>query len=145
MDTLQVLDIQILFPSAPSQDSRSGFLLLPVLRLHLEDGSFFTMGSIPNDTAIAIYQKIQNQSKGDYRYSSHDVLSEISLITAVTIDCLVPKSSAFAATLTLKIEGFSNEMQFQMIPSQAVLLAMTANAPIYVSREMIKIQQSQGE
>ena len=114
-NTLQVLDIQVLFPTTNRNAGAGIVQILPVLRLYLEDGSDFTMGSIPTDSAIAILQKIQNKANLDSRFTTHDVLNEICQIESVTIDCLVPKSSAFAATLKLTLEGFSNELQFQMI------------------------------
>jgi len=145
MNSLQVLDIEVLFPTA-GRNVRTGLMPgLPVLRLYLEDGSDFVMGSIPTDTAIAILQKIQSKSNMDSRYSCPDVLCELTQVEAVTIDCLVPRSNAFAATLQLRVEGFASEMKFQMIPSQAVLVALTADAPIFVSNDLIELQKRQNE
>jgi bifunctional DNase/RNase len=145
-NSLQVLDIEVLFPTA-GRNVRTGLMPgLPVLRLYLEDGSDFVMGSIPTDTAIAILQKIQNKSNMDSRYSCPDVLCEITQVETVTIDCLVPRSNAYAATIQLRVEGFADrEITFQMVPSQAVLVALTADAPIFVSNELIELQKRQNE
>lgn len=142
---LQVLNLEVLIPNPTLSPGKGITQNLPLLRMHLEDGSEFVMAGIPLDTSTAILRRLHNKSNPDSRHSCQDVLCEISEVISTTIDCIVPKSSAFAATIRLKVEGFTNELKYQMIPSQAVLLALTADAPIYVSRELIELQKRQGE
>lgn len=142
---LQVLNLEVLIPNPTLSPGKGITQNLPMLRMHLEDGSEFIMAGIPLDTSTAILRRLHNKSNPDSRHSCQDVICEISEVISTTIDCIVPKSSAFAATIRLKVEGFTNELKYQMIPSQAVLLALTADAPIYVSRELIELQKRQGE
>lgn len=144
---LQVLDLEVVFPNYGRRSGGGVGVIprLPLLRMNLEDGSEFTMAGIPPDTAIAILQKLQDKPNPDSRYSCQNVICDISQVISTTIDCIVPRSSAYAATMRLKVEGFASELQFQMVPSQAVLLALTAHAPIFVSRELIELQKTPKE
>jgi len=115
---------------------------MPFLRFLLENGSDFMMSNIPMEIAISLSVYLSKTKVNDSRLKIHDLVSQLAIVEKVEIDSLVPGTGVYQATITLTPEGFSNFLHFPMIPSNATLLAVLNQAPIFVSerlwREYIK-------
>lgn len=132
---IKVVKVEIKLPTYPS--------LPPALTLQLEDGRVFPMFSIPVNTIIAIGNIIYGKRiVDDERKNFGEILSEIPIVREqlgkvvkkVVID-RIDNSDRFYATATLTLNG--DEKLVTMVPSSAILLALLANAEIYVDEMLL--------
>lgn len=133
-DFLKADKIQVL--TLASRDKELESQTLPFLRFLLENKSEFVMSMIPRDIAIAISMHISGTEVNDSRLRIHDLVGELALVEKVEIDSVIPGTGVYQATITVTPEGFSNSLSFQMIPSNATLLAVINDAPIYISSRL---------
>ncbi|MCY3412977.1 MAG: hypothetical protein INQ03_15165 [Candidatus Heimdallarchaeota archaeon] len=124
--------------------------LQPFLRMEMEDGRQFIMSSIPTDIAYQILfenSKRTGSSKvpPDPRMQIYNLVGELAIIEKTEIDLIVPGTDVYQATIYLLPEGFSNHIQYQMIPSHAVLLSIANDAPIYVADTLISAADAYNE
>ena len=129
--------------SSYEESNRAQFTEIPLLNFELENGESFLMANIPVSIAIEISRKINGVEGNDSRLTIAELIPEISVVDKVLIDSIIPFSNAYQATVEIRLEGFSEVQRFQMIPSHATLLALIANAPIYVSNNVIKSSESE--
>jgi len=129
---------------------------IPTMVLHLEDGREFKMVHIPPEIVLALNRL---QGKRDYeRYLGNDKRENIydiiafssevkeqlnKIINRVVINDVIEELGVFIATLELKFDGVIIEKQ--LIPSHAVFLALVANRPIYVKKNLVDEQERQEE
>ncbi|BCU67306.1 hypothetical protein HS7_07430 [Sulfolobales archaeon HS-7] len=143
-DELKVVRIEAFF--TPTQAT-------PVIVCYLEDDRQFVLYHILPEIIIAINKLL---GVGDYsehfghgRETLYDVLSSINelrdtlseKISRVVIDQLYPDLGVFSATLELRFDGVIIEKK--MVPSHAIYLALLADKPIYVRKNLIDSQQSE--
>lgn len=137
MAEIKVVKVEIRLPTYPS--------LPPALTLQLEDGRVFPMFSIPVNTIIAIGNIIYGKRiVDDERKNFGEILAEIpivreqlgKIVKKVVID-RIDNSDRFYATVTLALNG--NEKLVTMVPSSAILLALLANAEIYVDEMLLRL------
>ena len=135
MAEIKVVKVEIRLPTYPS--------LPPALTLQLEDGRVFPMFSIPVNTIIAIGNIIYGKRiVDDERKNFGEILAEIpivreqlgKIVKKVVID-RIDNSDRFYATATLALNG--DEKLVTMVPSSAILLALLANAEIYVDEMLL--------
>lgn len=120
------------------------------LRLLLENGDTFTIYSVPYDVAEAI--KIHNN--GEPPPSRQSLFSLVlfheefkSTITRslrkVVIDEFDSNSNLYTATVHFEDEGV--RLNIKMIPSHAIYLALIAQKPIYISRDLVEMARKEEE
>ncbi len=114
---------------------------IPLLNFELENGENFLMTSIPVSIAVEIARRINGVEGADSRLSIAELIPEICIVERVIIDSIIPYSNAYQATVEIRLEGFSETQHFQMIPSHASLLALIANADIFVSENVVKMTE----
>jgi len=140
---IKVVKVEIRLPTYPS--------LPPALTLQLENGKVFPMFSIPVNTIVAIGNIIYGKRiVEDERKNFGEILAEIPLVREylrkivkkVVID-RIDNSDRFYATATLALNG--NEKSVTMVPSSAILLALLANAEIYVDEMLLGLMEPQDE
>jgi len=140
---IKVVKVEIRLPAYPS--------LPPALTLQLEDGRIFPMFSIPINTIIAIGNIIYGKRiVDDERKNFGEILAEIPLlreylkkiVRKVVID-RIDNNDRFYATATLTVDG--DEKIITMVPSSAILLALLANAEIYVDEMLLGLVQPEDE
>jgi len=140
---IKVVKVEIRLPTYPS--------LPPALTLQLENGKVFPMFSIPVNTIVAIGNIIYGKRiVEDERKNFGEILAEIPLIREylgkivkkVVID-RIDNSDRFYATATLALNG--NEKSVTMVPSSAILLALLANAEIYVDEMLLGLMEPEDE
>lgn len=143
MAEIKVIKVEIRLPTYPS--------LPPALTLQLENGKVFPMFSIPVNTIVAIGNIIYGKRiVEDERKNFGEILAEIPLIREylgkvvkkVVID-RIDNSDRFYATATLALNG--NEKSVTMVPSSAILLALLANAEIYVDEMLLGLMEPEDE
>ena len=143
MAEIKVVKVEIRLPTYPS--------LPPALTLQLENGKVFPMFSIPVNTIVAIGNIIYGKRiVEDERKNFGEILAEIPLIREylgkivkkVVID-RIDNSDRFYATATLALNG--NEKSVTMVPSSAILLALLANAEIYVDEMLLGLMEPEDE
>ncbi|GEM_PF-2846428 len=134
---IRVVKIEIMFPSSP--------LYLPSLLLRLEDGSEFPLFSIPFATTIAIAKILFGRRIiSDVRESFEEVLIDMSdvrdvlrkKVKKVVIDRL-DANNRFYATVIVDENG--TEKRLIMVPSSAILLALMADADIFIDSLLLGI------
>jgi bifunctional DNase/RNase len=135
-DYIQAKSVQVLTLATKEKEYDSQ--TLPFLRFLLENGSEFVMSMIPKEIAIAISMHISGTEVNDSRLRTHDLIGELALVEKVEIDSVVPGTGVYQATISLVPEGFNNTVSFQMIPSNATLIAVLNDAPIFVSTRLWK-------
>jgi len=140
---IKVVKVEIRLPTYPS--------LPPALTLQLEDGRVFPMFSIPVNTIIAIGNIIYGKRiVDDERKNFGEILAEIpivreqlgKIVKKVVID-RIDNSDRFYATATLALNG--DEKLVTMVPSSAILLALLANAEIYVDEMLLGLIEPEDE
>ncbi len=140
-DLLKVIAVDIMTTTADIFDGEETKQIdlpeIPLLNFELENGKNFIMTNIPLYIAIDIVRKLSGIEKQDSRLSLAEIIPELCVIKKVIIDSIVPFSTAYQATVEITLEGFSETVNFQMIPSHATLLALLSDAPIYVSKFVI--------
>lgn len=133
---IKVEQVQVLTLTSPDKDLEQQ--TLPFLRFILENGSDFLMSNIPTEIAISISVHIQGAESPDSRLQIHELVGQLAIVKDVKIDAVVPGTGVYQATITLLPEGFTNPISFQMIPSNATLLAVINDSPIYISTQLWK-------
>jgi bifunctional DNase/RNase len=111
---------------------------IPLLNFELENGENFLMANIPVSIALNISRIIGGIEGNDSRLTLAELIPEICVVEKIIIDSIIPYSNAYQATVEIRLEGFSEVQHYQMIPSHATLLALLANADIYVSENIIR-------
>lgn len=114
---------------------------MPLSNFELENGENFLMTSIPAAIAVDIARRLNGVEGTDARLTIGELIPEICIVEKVTIDSIVPYSNAYQATVEIRLEGFSEIHHFQMIPSHATLLALIADADIYVSENLLHSEE----
>jgi len=140
---LKVINIDVLTVrpdvfSSEEEKHSSPVAEIPVLNFELENGENFLMANIPLHIAIEIARRINGIESADSRLTLATLIPELCIIERVIIDSIVPYSTAYQATIDVRLEGFKEVQHFQMIPSHATLLALVSNAPIYVSKSLLE-------
>jgi len=140
---LRVINIDVLTVrpdvfSSEEDKSSAPIAEIPVLNFELENGENFLMANIPLHIAVEIARHINGIESPDSRLTLVTLILELCVVERVVIDSIVPYSTAYQATIDIRLEGFKEVQHFQMIPSHATLLALVANAPIYVSRSLLE-------
>ncbi len=133
---IKAIDIQVL--TLANSDGIPDERMRPFLRLEMEDGREFIMSGIPNEIAYNISFELSLQESSDQRMQIHNLVSQLALVEKVEIDFIVPGTEVYQATIYLTPEGFKTQLQFQMIPSNAILLAISNNADIFVAEKLIR-------
>ena len=138
---LRVIDIEaFVVPDNPR---------IPVMNLKLEDGEDFYLYSIPYDI-VEVFRKVNGDEvleEGFERQSIFDILSQHDDfknmfkedLDYVIIDEFDPETMLFTASVY-----FSNgaaRIVRKMIPSHAIFLALVAEKPVYVSKEIVDIEK----
>lgn len=119
---------------------------IPVIVCRLEDGRDFNLFSVPQDVVIAI-RKIKGYSVDDERETIYDILlsSPESIesirrhLRRVIIDSINPVTYTYSATAEFSTDGAL--IKRKMVPSHAILLALFAEKPIYVKKELVDEQE----
>lgn len=127
---------------------------IPTMVLYLEDGREFKMFQIPIEIVIALnrFQEKRDYEeflRGDKRENIYDVLafsSEVKeqlnkIINRVVINDVNEEYGVYIATVEFKFDGVIIEKQ--LIPSHAIFLALVANRPIYVKKNLVDEQENQ--
>ena len=142
-ELLRVIQVEVLAATADigsSEEDTSNFQYLPeipLLNFELENGENFLMANIPFHIAIEIAKRIEGIESADSRLTLSTIVPELCVIERVIIDSVVPFSTAYQATIEVRLEGFHDVQRYQMVPSHATLLAIIAKAPIYVSKQIL--------
>jgi len=125
---------------------------IPVIVCNLENGKTFILYSVPYEIVIALStithegEKIKNPTG---RSSIFDLLSLLSSelentigrrIRKIVIDYLDPDLMVYGASVYIDVEGAV--IVKKMIPSHALFLAQLFNVPMYVSEDLVFIQES---
>ena len=140
-DLLKVRDVRVFTINAGIQG------LIPGMALVLEDGREFRMYYITPEIAITI-SYMREGSQQPPRRSLFDFLAYYDPfkdalsrnLKRVVIDELDASTGLYNASVELEDEeGFKTTVK--MIPSHAVFLAVLAEAPIYVHRKLIEVQE----
>lgn len=134
---IKAINIQVLTLASP--DGIPDERMRPLLRLEMIDGRDFMMSGIPTETAYNISFELSMQESQDQRLQIHNIVGQLALVEKVEIDFIVPGTEVYQATIYMKPEGFDTKtITFSMIPSNAILLAVANDAPIYVAEDLIK-------
>ena len=133
---IKAINIQVLTLANP--DGIPDERMRPILRLEMTDGRDFLMHGIPTETAYNISFELSMQESGDQRMQIHNLVGQLALIEKVEIDFIVPGTEVYQATIYITPEGFQTQLQFQMIPSNAILLAVANEADIFVAEQLIQ-------
>jgi len=127
---------------------------IPTMVLYLEDGREFKMFQIPVEIVIALNRLQEKRDyeeflRGDKRENIYDILafsSEVKdqlnkIINRVIINDVNEEYGVYIATVEFKFDGVIIEKQ--LIPSHAIFLALVANKPIYVKKNLVDEQENQ--
>lgn len=141
-DLLRVIQVEVLAAIPDIGGAEEGsvsryFPELPLLNFELENGETFLMANIPFHIALEIARRIEGIETADSRFTLSTIIPELCIVERVIIDSVVPFSNAYQATLEVRLEGFQEVQRYQMIPSHATLIAIIAQAPIFVSRQIV--------
>jgi len=123
----------------------------PVLEMKLEDGSVFRMGGIPQNIALEIWEVLEKRrtqariEKIDPRLTLSQAITELAEVKRVRITDILPQFNVYVAEIDLIPEGFGKPITLQMVPSHAVLIALRADAGIYIAKELIEDAQVEEE
>jgi bifunctional DNase/RNase len=109
----------------------------PIVLLKTADGNKFLPIWIGHPEAAAILMKLQSQAPP--RPMTHDLLSDIleqlgATISRITVTEL--RENTFFAQITVTQDG--NEIEIDSRPSDAIALAIRAEAPIYAADRVIE-------
>jgi hypothetical protein len=108
----------------------------PIVLLKTEDGNRFLPIWIGQPEAAAILMKLQGASPP--RPMTHDLLSEmLGQLDAKVVKIAVTelKENTFYAMITLAVGG--SEIEIDSRPSDAIALAVRAEAPIYAAETVV--------
>ena len=109
---------------------------LPFLRFLLENGGEFMISMVPREIALAVSLHLSSKFVEDSRLRIYDLVGQLAIIHKVEIDSMIPGTSVYDSKVVLTPEGFSSPVTFSMIPSNATLIAVLNEAPIYISRRL---------
>ena len=109
----------------------------PIVLLKTKDGNRYLPIWIGQPEAAAILMKLQGASTP--RPMTHDLLTEIlseldARITRITVTEL--RENTFYAQVTVQLDG--TEVEVDSRPSDAIALAIRAEAPIYAADQVIE-------
>jgi len=133
---LKVINMQIL--TIATRDGVPDARSRPYLRFEMENGQEFMMNGIPQDIALGISMELNEITTNDSRMTIQDIVGELALVEKVEIDLVVPDTTVYQSTIYLLPEGFERTISYTMVPSHATLLAVLNDAPIYVSKQLVK-------
>ncbi|MBY8999419.1 MAG: bifunctional nuclease family protein [Candidatus Heimdallarchaeota archaeon] len=141
-ELLKVIRIDVLTASPDifsSEEEKTGkhYAEIPLLNFELENGENFLMTNIPVSIAIEIAKKLNGVESADSRLTVAELIPELCIVERVVIDSVVPYSTAYQASIEIRLEGVTETQRFQMIPSHATLLSLVAGTSIYVSNSVI--------
>ncbi len=134
---IEVLTVSPDIITSEEESKRGRLTEIPLLSFELENGENFLMANIPVSIAIEIASRLNNLESNDSRLTIAELIPEVLIVEKVVIDSVVPYSTTYQATVTIRLEGFSEIQHFQMVPSHATLLAIIADTPIYVSKSVL--------
>jgi len=125
----------------------------PVLEMKLEDGSTFRMGGIPQNIALEIWEVLEKRRSSrfsaeniDPRLTLSQVIIELAEVRRVRITDILPQYNVYVAEVDILPEGFGKPITLQMVPSHAILVALRADADIFVSKQLlINIREEEAE
>src|ERR671936_3222219 len=109
----------------------------PIVLLKTRDGNKFLPIWIGHPEAAAILMKLQGASTP--RPMTHDLVTDIltelnARVSRIAVTEL--RENTFYAVITLQVNG--SELEIDSRPSDALALAVRADAPIYVSDQVIE-------
>jgi bifunctional DNase/RNase len=109
----------------------------PIVLLKTVEGNRFLPIWIGHSEAAAILMKLQNAATP--RPMTHDLVTEILMqldAQVVRVAVTVLRESTFYAQVTIQQDG--SEIEVDSRPSDAIALAVRAEAPIFVADEVIE-------
>ena len=109
----------------------------PIVLLKTEDGNKFLPIWIGHSEAAAILMKLQGTATP--RPLTHDLLTDVlAQLDARVVKIAVTelKENTFYALITVAVDG--NEIEIDSRPSDAIALAVRAEAPIFAADEVIE-------
>lgn len=141
-ELLKVIRIDVLTASPDifaSEEEPIGkhYAEIPLLNFELENGENFLMTNIPVSIAIEIAKKLNGVESADSRLTVAELVPELCVVERVIIDSVVPYSTAYQASIEVRLEGFNEIQRFQMVPSHATLLSLVADSQMYISKSVI--------
>ena len=109
----------------------------PIVLLKTRDGNKFLPIWIGHPEAAAILMKLQSQTAP--RPMTHDLMSELleqleAQVVRITVTEL--RENTFYAQITVQLDG--SEIEVDSRPSDAIALAIRADAPIYAADDVIE-------
>ncbi len=118
---------------------------VPVIALQLENGEQFILYYVPYEIVLSINRLEENHSDSS-RESLFDILPHFTSfideldksLVRVIINELNPETMLYTAIAEFNINNLI--IHRRMIPSHAIYLAMLANKPIYVDRDLVRHQ-----
>ncbi len=141
-ELLKVIRVDVLTASPDifsSEEEPTGkhYAEIPLLNFELENGENFLMTNIPVSIAIEIEKKLNGVESADSRLTAAELVPELCIVERVIIDSVVPYSTAYQASVEIRLEGFNEIQRFQMIPSHATLLSLVAGSEMFVAKSVI--------
>jgi bifunctional DNase/RNase len=133
------------------QDATTGIgAVLFGLRLYLEDNKKLTLVNIPPEIAATI-ARINSGEAPPERQSIFDILANnekfrdvfYDLLEKVIIDELNTNTGLYNAKAVFTSEGVT--LSVKMIPSHAIFLALVLDKPIYVTEELVRLEEEEFE
>jgi bifunctional DNase/RNase len=109
----------------------------PIVLLKTVEGNRFLPIWIGHPEAAAILMKLQNAATP--RPMTHDLVTEILMqldAQVVSVEVTELRESTFYAQVTIRQDG--SEIEVDSRPSDAIALAVRAEAPIFVADEVIE-------
>ncbi len=129
------------------RDKETGFgAVVFGLRLLLEEGKSLTLVNIPPEIAATIDRLNRGEAPPE-RQSLYDVLANNErfrivfgeVLDKVVIDELNMDTGLYNARAILRSEGLT--LRVTMIPSHAIYLALVLDRPIYVTEELVRLEE----
>ncbi len=141
-ELLKVIRVDVLTASPDifsSEEAPTGihYAEIPLLNFELENGENFLMTNIPVSIAIEIAKKLNGVESADSRLTAAELVPELCIVERVIIDSVVPYSTAYQASIEVRLEGVNEIQRFQMVPSHATLLSLVAGSQIYISKSVV--------
>lgn len=141
-ELLKVIRIDVLTASpdifsAEEEPTGKHYAEIPLLNFELENGENFLMTSIPVSIAIEIAKRLNGVESADSRLTVAELVPELCVVERVIIDSIVPYSTAYQASIEIRLEGVNEIQRFQMIPSHATLLSLVAGSQMYISKTVV--------
>ena len=141
-ELLKVIRVDVLTASPDifsSEEKPKGnhYAEIPLLNFELENGENFLMTNIPVSIAIEIAKKLNGVESADSRLTVAELVPELCVVERVIIDSVVPYSTAYQASIEVRLEGVNEIQRFQMIPSHATLLSLVAGSQMYISKSVV--------